>query len=97
MQTTNKNNQTITLSTTPTHFDELNEFSIAVLDDVFDCRVNDDLLGKALKYTETNETVNFIHSLGGFASEYIAELPPLSVIKSSYKQSILAQNKILKK
>lgn len=97
MQTINRNNQTITLSTTPTHLEELNEFSIAVLDDVFDCRVNNDLLGKALKYTETNETVNLIHSLGGFASEFIGEFPPLSEIKSSYKQSILAQNKILKK
>ena len=88
MKTTNRNNQTITLSTTPIHFDELNEFSIAVLDDVFDCRVNDDLLGKALKYTETAETINLISSLGGFASEFIGEFPPLSEIKSSYKQSI---------
>ncbi|XQW86279.1 hypothetical protein ACOYR1_06005 [Thalassotalea piscium] len=30
MKTTNRNNQTITLSTTPTHFEKLNEFSIAV-------------------------------------------------------------------
>ncbi|GAA6172044.1 hypothetical protein NBRC116592_17140 [Colwellia sp. KU-HH00111] len=97
MQTINRNNQTITLSTTPTHFKELNAFSIVVLQKVFGDENNKALISSAFKFVESIENFNLIYGLGGKSTKMIEEIEHSSFIYSRYHQSILSQNKLLKK
>ena len=97
MQTINRNNQAITLSTTPTHFNELNAFSIVVLQKVFGEKKNKELIASAFKFVESIENFNLIRGLGGESAKVIEGMEHSSFIHCRYNFSILSQNKLLKK
>lgn len=96
MQSTNRKKQ-FSVSTDAKHFDELNEYSIAILGKVFDEWIPSIQVARAIKYTNTQEIINLISNLGGLAADYLYEIPPLETVHCTEKESILAQNKILKK
>jgi hypothetical protein len=97
MQTINRNNHAITLSTSPTNFNELNAFSIVVLQKVFGNEKNKELIASAFKFVEPIENFNLIYGLGGKSAKMIEEMEHSSFIYSRCNQSILSQNKLLKK
>ncbi|MFT6834662.1 MAG: hypothetical protein ACJA0H_000694, partial [Francisellaceae bacterium] len=97
MQTINRNNLTITLSTSPTNFNELNAFSIVVLQKVFGNEKNKELIASAFKFVEPIENYNLIYGVGGKSKNMIEEMEHSSFIYSRRNQSILSQNKLLKK
>jgi hypothetical protein len=97
MQKINRNNLAITLSTSPTNFNELNAFSIVVLQKVFGNEKNKELIASAFKFVEPIENFNLISGLGGKYTKMIEEMEHSSFIYSRCNQSILSQNKLLKK
>jgi len=84
-------------STDANHFDELNEYSIVILKEVFANWVSGELTAKAIKYAQPALLLNLISNLGKCTEGLVWQIAPLEFVNCSKKESILAQNKILKK
>ena len=60
-------------------------------------QVSGELTAKAIKYAQPAFLLNLISNLGKCTEGLVWQIPPLEFVNCSKKESILAQNKILKK
>ncbi|WP_170309615.1 AAA family ATPase [Litorilituus lipolyticus] len=97
MKYINRNNKAIEVSTTELHFDELNNFPIEVIVETINFWVPTLTFAKAIKYADWQSILNLFYYTECLDDAFFNETPPFGLLDSSTGESVLAQNKILKK
>jgi len=97
MKYVNRNNQVIEVSTTELHFDELNTFPIEVITEVINYWMPALTVAKAIKYADWQSVLNLFHYTQCLDQAFFNEIPPFELLECTPKESVLAQNIILKK
>ncbi len=97
MKYINRNNKAIEVSTTELHFDELNNFPIEVIVETINFWVPTLTVAKAIKYTNWQPILNLFENIDCLSDEFFTDIPPFGLLECSPGESVLAQNKLLKK